>query len=66
MILGKIFGRVTTQECKFLVENHTAKFDYVQIYHEFYDYILCQVIELEKNQQTTTAYCQVIGYKDKE
>lgn len=65
MMLGKIFGRVTTKEFKFLVQNETKKFEYVQIYHGVYDYVLAQVIELEKNENMTTATCQIIGYVDK-
>ena len=52
MILGKIFGKVTTKEFKFLAEKETKKFEYVQIYHDVYDYTLAQIIEIEKNEQT--------------
>jgi len=65
MLLGKIFGKVTTTEFKFLVEQETKKFDYVQVYHGAYDYVLCQVVELEKQEEMTTALCQILGYKDK-
>lgn len=65
MLLGKIFGKVTTSEFKFLVDSETKKFEYVQVYHQYYDYVLCQVVELEKKEEMTTALCQVIGYKDK-
>ena len=65
MLLGKIFGKVTTSEFKFLVDGETRKFEYVQVYHQYYDYVLCQVVELEKKEDMTTALCQVIGYKDK-
>lgn len=65
MLLGKIFGKVTTTDFKFHVEQETKKFDYVQVYHEVYDYVLCQVLELEKQDEMSTAICQVIGYKDK-
>jgi len=66
MLLGKIFGRVTTKEFKFLVEHETKKFEYVQVYHPVYDYVLCQILEIEKQEEMTTAHCQVIGFKDKE
>ena len=65
MILGRITGKITTNEFKFIVEKETKKFEYVQVYHKAYDYILCQVIELETDHDKTTAYCQVLGYKDK-
>ncbi len=64
MLLGKIFGKVTTNDFKFLVEHETRKFEYVQVYHGAYDYVLCQIVELEKQENMTTALCQVIGYKD--
>ncbi len=66
MLLGKIFGRVTTTEFKFEVTQQTKKFEYVQVYHPVYNYVLCQILEIEKLNTSTTAYCQVIGYKDKE
>ena len=28
--------------------------------------MLCQIVELEKQDSTTTAHCQIIGYVDKE
>lgn len=65
MLLGKIFGKVTTSEFKFHVEGDARKFEYVQVYHQFYEYVLCQIIELEKQEEMTTAHCQIIGYKDK-
>jgi len=65
MLLGKIFGKVTTKEFKFLVKYETKKFEYIQVYHPVYDYVLCQVVELEKEASSTTALCQVIGYLDK-
>ena len=64
MILGKITGKITTSEFKFLVEKETSKFEYVQVYHKVYDFVLCQILEIEKNNDETTAFCQVIGYKD--
>lgn len=65
MILGKITGKITTNEFKFIVEKETRKLEFIQVYHSAYGYILCQVIELETDQDKTIAYCQVIGYKDK-
>lgn len=65
MILGKIFGKVTTKEFKFIASQEVKKFEYIQIYHAVYDYVLAQIIELEKNQDQTTALCQIIGYLDK-
>ena len=66
MLLGRIFGKVTTTSFKFLVEHDVKKFDYIQVHHGFYDYVLCQVVEIEKQEDSTTGHCQVIGYKDKD
>lgn len=65
MILGKITGKITTNEFKFEVEKQTRKFEYVQVYHKAYEYVLCQVVELETDHEKTIAYCQILGYKDK-
>jgi len=64
-ILGRITGKVTTTRFNFLVENQTEKFDYCQVYHKDYDYVLCQIVELEKTSDYLKAGCMVIGYKDK-
>ncbi len=64
MLVGKIFGKVTTKEFRFIVEGDVTKFDYVQVYHDVYEYVLCQVVELEKQESMTTAYCHIIGFKD--
>ncbi len=64
MILGRITGKTTTNEFRFVAEKETRKFGYVQVYHEVYEYVLCQVVEIEKQEQETIAYCQAIGYKD--
>lgn len=63
MLLGKIFGKITTLEFQFLVEQETKKFEFVQVYHKVYDYVLCQVIEIERTDRDI-AKCIVIGYKD--
>lgn len=64
MILGKIIGKVSTTDFKFKVEKETRKFEYIQVYHKAYEYILCQIIELETDDEGTTAYCQILGYKE--
>ena len=63
MILGKIFGKLTTTHFQFLVEKETKKFEYVQVLHRAYDYVLCQVIEIVRTDKDV-AKCIVIGYKD--
>lgn len=66
MILGKISGKITTTGFTFKVDGNPRKLDYVQVYHKDYEYVLCQIIEIERNNGTTTAKCQVIGYRDSE
>ena len=63
MILGKIFGKVTTMKFQFKVEKETRKFDFVQVLHKVYDYVLCQVVEIERTEYDM-AKCIIIGYKD--
>lgn len=64
MILGKIYGKITTNNFKFLVESETKKFEYLQVYHKVYGYVLCQVLELIREDEKIMAHCSVIGYKD--
>ncbi|MFO7710333.1 MAG: ATP-binding protein [Candidatus Woesearchaeota archaeon] len=64
MILGKITGRVTTSEFNFLVEENPQKFDYVQVYHREYGYVLCQIVEIERKEGETKAKCTILGYLD--
>jgi uncharacterized protein len=63
MILGKIFGKITTSHFQFLVGKETKKFEFVQVLHKVYDYVLCQVIEIERTDKDI-AKCIVIGHKD--
>ncbi len=64
MILGKIFGKITTKHFQFLVEKETKKFEFVQVLHKVYDYVLCQVVEIERTDKDI-AKCIVLGYKEK-
>lgn len=66
MILGKIVGKTSTTEFQVLVSKDVDKFEYVQVLDKPGNYILCQVVELEKDHNKSTAFCNVIGYRDKE
>ncbi len=66
MIVGKIIGTANTKEFKFLVKGKIRKFDYVQVYNENGHYCLCQVIELNRDNEKTVADCIVLGFKDKD
>lgn len=65
MILGHIEGKITTNDFTFLAKEEPKNFEYVQVYHRVYDFILCQIIEVTKTADKTLAACQVIGYQDK-
>jgi uncharacterized protein len=65
MILGKIIGTCTTSEFEFLVDcPETKKFEYAQVFHKDYDYVLCQIVELEKSIDKVIGKCMILGYKD--
>lgn len=66
MILGKIIGKVNTTSFTFIVEGLASKFDYLQVMHKEAGYVLCQVLEMEKEQDNTIAKCIALGYKDSE
>ena len=62
MILGNIIGKTSTLEFNFLVKHEINKFDYVQVLFRN-NYILAQVLEIEKSNQTI-AKCNIIGYRE--
>lgn len=64
MLLGKIIGKITTTDFTFLVSGNPKKFDYVQVYHKDYEYVLCQIVEMERRDDITTAKCIIVGYLD--
>jgi len=66
MILGKIVGKTSTTDFQFAVSGDVDKFEYIQVLDKSKNYILCQVIELEKDHNKSLAFCNVIGYRDKE
>ncbi len=64
MILGKISGKSTTNDFTFIAETEPKKFEYVQVMHNAYGYVLAQVVEVFKELNSTTAYCQIIGFRE--
>ncbi len=64
MIVGYIIGTATTTSFKFRVKKEIKKFDYVKVYNEIGKYCLCQVVELERDNEKTIATCNVIGYNE--
>jgi hypothetical protein len=65
MILGKIIGKASTTEFKFLISGDAKKFDYLQVLDKNNNYVLGQIYEIDKDKQKTIAHCLVIGYRDK-
>jgi len=63
MIIGHIIGKITTTHFSFEIEKQTKKFEFVQVYHKLYDYVLCQVIEIERNSRDI-AKCVILGRLD--
>ncbi|MFH1589348.1 MAG: ATP-binding protein [archaeon] len=66
MILGHIVGKVTPTDFSFKLDKDTKKFEYVQVYHQVYDYVLCQIVDIESTSDGSIAKCKTIGYKDKD
>jgi len=65
MILGRIIGKVSTTNFSFNVTSaQTKKFQFIQINHPDYGFVLGQIMELERTNEGMTAKCVVIGYKD--
>jgi uncharacterized protein len=64
MIVGRIIGKTTTNKFEFIVEHDINKFDYCQVCHRDYGYVLCQVIEIEKTTDKIIAKTNILGYKD--
>ena len=63
MILGNIVGKTSTLDFSFLVRQEVNKFDYVQVpFRE--DFILGQILEIEKSSNDTVAKCNIIGYRN--
>lgn len=65
MVLGKIIGKTSTTGFSFEVKEDARKFEYVQILDKDGNYILAQIMEIEKDRDKTLAYCHFIGYRDK-
>ena len=67
MILGRIIGKATTSNFQFNVTSSKArKYQFVQVNHVDYGFVLCQIIELTRTSDGMTANCTVLGYKDNE
>ncbi len=65
-MLGRITGKATTLNFSFEVADgaDVKKFEYVKVPHRVYEWVLCQVIEIEKSSERSLARCNVLGYVD--
>ena len=63
-MLGKIRGKTTPTQFSFDVEDSVRNLEYVKVYHGEQGYVLCQVVDVEKSEDTTVAHCNVVGYRD--
>ncbi|MBI2573403.1 ATP-binding protein [Candidatus Woesearchaeota archaeon] len=67
MILGRIVGKVSTTDFRFTVTSPAArKFQFIQIHHVEYGFVLGQIRELERTENETMASCLIVGYKDED
>jgi len=64
MFLGKIIGKVTTKRFNFVAESEPRNFEYVQVFHKSYGFVLCQIVELERDVDKLLAKCIILGYID--
>lgn len=66
-MLGRITGKVTTLQFSFelLPGTDVRKFEYIKVHHRVYDWVLCQVVEIEASHERTLCRCNVLGYKEK-
>ena len=65
MLLGRITGKITTLQFSFDLQPgaDVRKFEYVKVHHRVYDWVLCQVVEMEVSHERTLCKCHVLGYK---
>lgn len=64
-MLGKIIGKTTTKDFRISLEQSARKFDYLKVEHKEHGTILAQIMEIEKNNNETIAFCTVIGFRDR-
>lgn len=64
MEFGKIVGKTSTNSFEFEVSGAANKFEYIQVKHPGGYNVLCQIIEIEKDSNSTIAKCNVLGYRD--
>ncbi len=64
MMLGRIIGKASTSKFQFNVTSANArKYQFVQVNHSEYGFVLCQILELIRTSEGMTGSCSVLGYK---
>lgn len=65
-MLGRLTGKVTTHNFVFELQPgaEVRKFEYVKVLHRVYEWVLCQVVEIEVSTQSTLVKCNVLGFRD--
>lgn len=61
--IGKIAGKTSTSGFKFVASAEVKKWDYIKAVHPEVGDVLAQVIEVERQDSTTSADCVIIGYR---
>ena len=61
--LGHLIGKSATNQFRFLVTGDARKFMYVQVTHQEGYAVLALIVDVEKSKETTTAQCNIIGYR---
>ncbi len=64
MMLGRITGKGTPLFFSFKLEQEAKKLEYIQVFHKVYNFVLCQIIDIETTSSESIAKCKMIGYKD--
>ena len=63
-IIGRIVGKTTTIEFKFIIKGYIRKWDYIRVKHLDIGPILAQVTEIEKTDSEAIASCKIIGFRE--
>jgi len=66
MLIGHIVNKITTTRFEILIKHEVKKFEYLQVYHKSYGYVLCQLVEIIKDANQTLGICTIVGYPDKD
>ncbi|MDI6738467.1 MAG: ATP-binding protein [Nanoarchaeota archaeon] len=66
MALGRVTGKASTGSFFLDARGDARKFDYIRLPHRESGFVLCQVMEIEQTISGATAFCNVIGFRDRQ